>query len=65
MLGRLRGAFSREPVPGVTGWRHEADTVVITLENGTRLTAPSSVADRFATVPEDFTIFLTRREGLR
>ncbi|GAA2304197.1 IucA/IucC family protein [Streptomyces violaceusniger] len=56
VLGRLWGAFSREPVPGITGRWHEADTVVITLENGTRLTAPSSVADRFATVPEDFTV---------
>ncbi|MFS7873115.1 IucA/IucC family siderophore biosynthesis protein [Streptomyces asiaticus] len=56
VLGRLWGAFSREPVPGATGRRREAETLVIALDNGTQLTAPSSVADRFATVPENFTV---------
>ncbi len=56
VLGRLWGALSREPIPGITGRRHEADTLVITLEDGTRLTAPSSVAVRFAIIPEDFTV---------
>ncbi|MFI0773238.1 IucA/IucC family protein [Streptomyces sp. NPDC021212] len=56
VLGRLWGAFSREPIPGITDRRHEAENLVITLENGTRLTAPSSVADRFATVPENFAV---------
>ncbi|MFD8810995.1 IucA/IucC family protein [Streptomyces sp. NPDC059627] len=56
VLGRLWGALAREPLPGVTARRHEADTLVVTVRNGDRLTAPDACAQRFARPPEDFTV---------
>ncbi|MFI9645748.1 IucA/IucC family protein [Streptomyces sp. NPDC052040] len=56
VLGRLWGAFAREPVPGVTGRRREAGTLVVALGSGGRLTAPDACARRFARIPEDFAV---------
>ncbi|MFJ3308455.1 IucA/IucC family protein [Streptomyces sp. NPDC086549] len=56
VLGRLWGAFSREPLPGITGRRHETDALTISLRNGRSLTGPASCARRFAPIPEDFTV---------
>ncbi|MFE4967403.1 IucA/IucC family protein [Streptomyces sp. NPDC056660] len=56
VLGRLWGALAREPLPGVTVRQREADTLVVTLRNGDRLTAPDRCAQRFARTPEDFTV---------
>jgi siderophore synthetase component len=56
VLGRLWGALAREPLPGVTVRQREADTLVVTLRNGDRFTAPDRCAQRFARTPEDFTV---------
>ncbi|MFI0217666.1 IucA/IucC family protein [Streptomyces lydicus] len=56
VLGRLWGAFAREPLPGVTGRRREADTLVVSLQHGGPLSAADSCSRRFAQVPEDFTV---------
>ncbi|WP_406482201.1 IucA/IucC family protein [Streptomyces sp. NBC_01615] len=56
VLGRLWAAFSREPLPGVSGRQREADTLVVALQHGGRLTAADACAQRFAQVPEDFTV---------
>ncbi|MGW2641856.1 IucA/IucC family protein [Streptomyces sp. NPDC001348] len=56
VLGRLWGALAREPVPGVTGRRREAEALVVTLDSGGRLAAPDACAQRFARIPEDFTV---------
>ncbi|MEU6577943.1 IucA/IucC family protein [Streptomyces sp. NPDC046805] len=56
VLGRLWGAFAREPLPGVTGRRKKADTLVVTLRQGGRLVAAESCARRFAQVPDHFTV---------
>ncbi|GHI09789.1 iron transporter [Streptomyces cellostaticus] len=56
VLGRLWGAFGREPLPGVTARQRAADTLVVTLRQGGRLAAPDVWARRFAQVPEDFTV---------
>ncbi|MFD7004244.1 IucA/IucC family protein [Streptomyces mirabilis] len=56
VLGRLWGAFSREPLPGVTSRQREGDTLVVTLRQGDRLVAADACAQRFAQVPEDFTV---------
>jgi siderophore synthetase component len=56
VLGRLWGAFAREPVPGVAGHRRESDALVVELQRGGSLSAAESSAQRFAEVPEDFTV---------
>ncbi|WP_078629591.1 IucA/IucC family protein [Streptomyces sp. NRRL WC-3744] len=56
VLGRLWGAFVREPLPGVTRHRREGDTLVVELRRGGSLSAAESCARRFAEVPEDFTV---------
>ncbi|MET8180163.1 IucA/IucC family protein [Streptomyces sp. NPDC005336] len=56
VLGRLWGAFAREPLPGIAERHHEADDLVVTVEGGVRLTGPAACARRFAQVPEDFTV---------
>ncbi|MEU9453055.1 IucA/IucC family protein [Streptomyces sp. NPDC048277] len=56
VLGRLWGAFVREPMPGVTGHRRESDALVLGLRRGGALSAAASCARRFAEVPEDFTV---------
>ncbi len=56
VLGRLWGALAREPLPGVAVRQREADTLVVTLRSGDRLTAPDACAQRFARTPEDFTV---------
>ncbi|MGW7242957.1 IucA/IucC family protein [Streptomyces sp. NPDC054804] len=56
VLGRLWGAFSREPVPGVTGHRQTSDSLVIDLRRGGSLAAARSCALPFAEVPADFTV---------
>ncbi|GAA3778379.1 IucA/IucC family protein [Streptomyces chiangmaiensis] len=56
VLGRLWGAFSREPLPGVIGRRREPDTLVVDLQRGGSLSAAQSCARPFAEVPEDFTV---------
>ncbi|WEO93192.1 IucA/IucC family protein [Streptomyces sp. FXJ1.172] len=56
VLGRLWGAFVREPLPGVTGHRRESDTLVVELQRGGALSAPQSCAQPFAEVPDDFSV---------
>ncbi len=56
MLARLWGALSREPVPGVTGRRHDARTMTITLADGRTARAAASSAAPFASAPKDFTV---------
>lgn len=56
VLGRLWGAFGRELLPGVAARQREEGTLVVTLHDGGRLVAPDRCAERFAQVPEDFTV---------
>ncbi|MFG2881772.1 IucA/IucC family protein [Streptomyces sp. NPDC048297] len=56
VLGRLWGAFSREPVPGVAGHHQDSDTLTVELRQGGSLFGPRAGALPFAVVPEDFTV---------
>ncbi|MFF7748967.1 IucA/IucC family protein [Streptomyces sp. NPDC007971] len=56
VLARLWGAFGREPLPGLAARRQDAETLIVDLRNGGRLTGPESCARRFAQVPDDFTV---------
>jgi siderophore synthetase component len=56
VLGRLWGAFAREPLPGIAQRAHDGDTLVITLEGGGVLAAPAAYAEPFAQVPPGFTV---------
>jgi siderophore synthetase component len=56
VLGRLWGAFAREPLPGIAQRARAADTLVITLDNGDVLTAPAAYAEPFSQVPPGFTV---------
>ncbi|WP_225830083.1 IucA/IucC family siderophore biosynthesis protein [Streptomyces sp. NK08204] len=56
VLGRLWGAFVREPLPGVTGHRRKSDTIGVELQSGVTLSAPRSCAQPFAEVPDDFAV---------
>ncbi|MGW3201567.1 IucA/IucC family protein [Streptomyces sp. NPDC001118] len=56
VLGRLWGAFAREPLPGVTARQQAAETIVVTLRHGARLAGAGTCARRFADVPQDFTV---------
>ncbi|MEU0966040.1 IucA/IucC family protein [Streptomyces sp. NPDC005917] len=56
VLGRLWGALSREPVPGVTGHHRASDRLVLDLERGGSLSAAWSCAQPFAEMPADFTV---------
>ncbi|WP_433445036.1 IucA/IucC family protein [Nonomuraea sp. CA-141351] len=56
VLGRLWGAFGREPVPGIADRRHDGAMLVVELEAGGRLVAPTACAERFAQVPPGFTV---------
>ncbi|MEU6096287.1 IucA/IucC family protein [Streptomyces sp. NPDC047079] len=56
VLGRLWGAFAREPLPGVTGRRRESDALVVGLQRGGSLSAAESSARPFAKVPDDFAV---------
>ncbi|WP_030348148.1 IucA/IucC family protein [Streptomyces sp. NRRL S-1022] len=56
VLGRLWGAFVREPLPGVLGHRRDAGALVVELRRGGTLSAPESGARPFAEVPDDFAV---------
>ncbi|CAM5243299.1 MULTISPECIES: IucA/IucC family protein [Streptomyces] len=56
VLGRLWGAFAREPVPGVLGRRRDAGALVVELRRGGTLSAVESSARPFAEVPDDFAV---------
>ncbi|MGW7408465.1 IucA/IucC family protein [Streptomyces sp. NPDC054833] len=56
VLGRLWGAFAREPLPGVTGHRRASDALVVELRRGGSLSAPAAGARPFAEVPDDFVV---------
>lgn len=56
VLGRLWGAFAREPLPGVLGRRRDAGALVVELRGGGRLSAAESSARPFAEVPDDFAV---------
>ncbi|MEV5872921.1 IucA/IucC family protein [Streptomyces sp. NPDC052101] len=56
VLGRLWGAFAREPLPGVAGHRREPGALVVELRRGGSLSAAESCARPFAETPEDFTV---------
>ncbi|MGW2101974.1 IucA/IucC family protein [Streptomyces olivaceoviridis] len=56
VLGRLWGAFAREPVPGVLGRRRDAGALVVELRRGGTLSAAESSARPFAEVPDDFAV---------
>jgi siderophore synthetase component len=56
VLGQVWGAFSREPLPGIAGRRHEGDTLVVDLERGGSLTGSAGGAQPFAHVPDGFEV---------
>ncbi|WP_030410994.1 IucA/IucC family protein [Streptomyces sp. NRRL S-1448] len=56
VLGRLWGAFAREPLPGIADRAHDAGTLVIHLTGSGQLAGPASAAERFAPIPADFTV---------
>lgn len=56
VLGRLWGAFAREPLPGIADRDHDAGTLVIRLTGSGQLAGPASAAERFAPIPADFTV---------
>ncbi|MFJ9869984.1 IucA/IucC family protein [Streptomyces sp. NPDC101165] len=56
VLGRLWGAFAREPVPGVAGHHRESGALVVGLRRGGSLSAAESGARPFAEVPDDFAV---------
>ncbi|MER6026294.1 IucA/IucC family protein [Streptomyces sp. NPDC001851] len=56
VLGRLWGAFAREPLPGIADRHHHAGTLVVRLTRGGRLSGPAAAAERFARVPAGFTV---------
>ncbi|EST36402.1 IucA/IucC family protein [Streptomyces roseochromogenus] len=56
VLGRLWGAFAREPLPGVTARQQTAETLVVTLHHGVRLAAAGTCTQRCADVPGDFSV---------
>ncbi|WP_405877128.1 iron transporter [Streptomyces sp. NBC_01136] len=56
VLGRLWGAFAREPLPGITGRRHKGDTLTVVLERGGSLTGSAACARRFARIPAEFIV---------
>ncbi|MGW0883086.1 IucA/IucC family protein [Streptomyces sp. NPDC002671] len=56
VLGRLWGAFVREPLPGLTGHRRESGILVVRLQRGGSLSAAEPCARPFAEVPDDFAV---------
>ncbi|MEU1625503.1 IucA/IucC family protein [Streptomyces sp. NPDC020096] len=56
VLGRLWGAFTREPLPGLGRPGRQGDTLAVALEDGGRLEGAASCAERFAQVPSDFAV---------
>lgn len=56
VLGRLWGAFTREPLPGVGRPGRQGGTLTVSLEDGGRLEGAASCAERFAQVPPDFAV---------
>lgn len=56
VLGRLWGAFAREPLPGIAGVRGLGDTLVMALDSGAWLAGDAACAGRFARVPADFAV---------
>ncbi|MFJ9817698.1 IucA/IucC family protein [Streptomyces sp. NPDC101151] len=56
VLARLWGAFGREPLPGLTARWRDAETLIVDLRNGGRLTGAEACSRQFAPVPDDFTV---------
>jgi siderophore synthetase component len=56
VLGRLWGAFAREPLPGIARRVRTGDALVITLDNGHVLAAAAAHAEPFSQVPAGFTV---------
>ncbi|MEX2970613.1 IucA/IucC family siderophore biosynthesis protein [Streptomyces sp. C184] len=56
VLGRLWGALAREPLPGVVDRNRDAETLVIRLTAGGQVSGPAAAAERFASIPADFTV---------
>src|SRR5258706_263718 len=48
VLGRLWGALSREPIPGITQRRRDGDALTVRLAGGRELTGPAAAAEPFA-----------------
>ncbi|MFF4361624.1 IucA/IucC family protein [Streptomyces sp. NPDC001604] len=56
VLGRLWGAFCREQLPGITARTQAAGTRIVRLADGGLLTGPDLAAERFPSIPDDFTV---------
>lgn len=56
VLGRLWGALTREPLPGITRRRRAGDTLTVFLEDGGRLVGEAAYAERFAETPPGFAV---------
>ncbi|WP_234025063.1 MULTISPECIES: IucA/IucC family protein [unclassified Streptomyces] len=56
VLGRLWGAFAREPLPGITGRRRTGGDLTVSLEGGGCLSGDAAAAERFARTPPGFTV---------
>jgi staphyloferrin A synthase len=56
VLGRLWGALSREPVPGIVGRRTAGGELSLVLADGRVLTGPAAAARPFAPAPTGLTV---------
>jgi siderophore synthetase component len=56
VLGRLWGALSREPVPGVSPTADGRGDLTLTLADGRTLTGPAAAAEPFAAAPPTLTV---------
>ncbi|WP_369360605.1 IucA/IucC family siderophore biosynthesis protein [Streptomyces sp. cg2] len=56
VLGRLWGAFAREPLPGIAGRRRTGGTLTVSLEDGGCLTGDAAFAERFVRTPPGFAV---------
>lgn len=59
ILGRLWGAFAREPIPGVARRGTDGGMLTVTLADGTLLRAAAATARPFAVPPVGFCVDLT------
>ncbi|HEU4422592.1 MAG TPA: IucA/IucC family protein [Pilimelia sp.] len=61
VLGRLWGALSREPIPGVTARRSAGGWLTVDLTGGAVLAGDAAAAQPFAAPPAGFTVTLDGR----
>ncbi|BDM70198.1 iron transporter [Streptomyces nigrescens] len=56
VLGRLWGAFAREPLPGISHRRRAGGTLTVSLGGGGSLVGDAAYAERFAEASSGFTV---------